>query len=484
MGLQSTNRVAIAKARETTFGVTPANPAFKAIRETSSSLAVNPQTVVSSEIRSDRQVSDLILVGVQAGGDVGGEMSFRTMDDDLEEALQGTWQNLPNITVVTLDTEISDVSTTTLTTAANLGTPFKAGMLAMTLGFTTAGNNQVAKVTGSTANTVVFPAATFVAEANPIPVGACVRVIGFQGAAGDLSAVTAGGNGLASAALDFTTLGLSPGMWVRPDGFATALDNDFCRISAVAAHLLSFDRVPAGWVADNGAAVVINVYAGDFLTNGATMRSNTIERQYLDHNPVTYEYLRGQSLDKFSVSLDGAKVATYTKSYVGADAVVQTVRFAGATDIAAPTNDVLNSSTNVGRLAFNAAQITGPNFITSAKFDIANNLRRQIAVGSLGAIGIGNGEFTVTGTLATYFGDKTVYDKVVNNTLTSFDTRIGRTDSNNESLVFDFPSIKLSGGSPSVSGKNADVMLQAAFQAIRDATLGYTLGITRFWKLP
>ena len=66
--LQSTNRVAIAKVRETTFGVTPPNPVFKGIRETSSSLAINPQTVVSNEIRPDRQVSDLILVGVQAGG--------------------------------------------------------------------------------------------------------------------------------------------------------------------------------------------------------------------------------------------------------------------------------------------------------------------------------------------------------------------------------------------------------------------------------
>ena len=131
-----------------------------------------------------------------------------------------------------------------------------------------------------------------------------------------------------------------------------------------------------------------------------------------------------------------------------------------------------------------AGNVTGPNFILSAKFDIANNLRRQIAVGSLGAVGIGNGEFAVTGTLNTYFGSKAVLDKVINNTRTSFDTRLGRPDNNKQSLVFDFPSIKLSAGAPSVSGKNADVMLSATFQALRDPTLGYTLGITRFWYLP
>src|SRR5258706_6641244 len=111
--LQSTNRVKIAKVREATFGVTPATPAFKAIRQTSSSLALNPQTVVSNEIRSDRQVTDLILVGYQAGGDVGGEMTFKSMDDDLEEALEGTWVNNPYIEVLTLDTEISDITATT-----------------------------------------------------------------------------------------------------------------------------------------------------------------------------------------------------------------------------------------------------------------------------------------------------------------------------------------------------------------------------------
>jgi hypothetical protein len=483
--LQSTNRVKISKTRELTFGVTPATPAFKTIRQVSSSLAVNPQTVVSNEIRSDRQVPALILTALQAGGDVAGEMSFLSMDDDMEEALQGTWATNPNITVATQATEISALSATTATVAANLGTPFKTGMLVLTGGFPTAANNNIVpRVASSTSTTVVFPLATFAAEVAPIPVGASLRVVGFAGVAGDIVAVTAGGNALTSTALDFTTLGLQPGMWARPNGFVTVADNDFCRISAITAARLSFDRVPAGWVADTGAAVVISVYIGDFLTNASTKRSNTIERQYLDHSPVTYEYLRGQTLDKFSVTADASKIATYTKTYIGADGVVQTTRFAGATDIAAANNYVLNTASNVGRIGFAGSLVTGPNYLMGVKFDFTNNLRRQMAVGSLGAVGIGNGEFVVTGALNAYFGDKTMLDKIINNTLTSFDMRLGRADGNNESLVFDFPSIKLSGGSPSVSGRNADVMLNASFQAIRDVTLGYTASVSRFWYLP
>jgi hypothetical protein len=480
MPLQSTNRVAIAKVRETTFGVTPATPAFKAIRQTSSSLAVNPQTVISNEIRSDRQVPDLILTALQAGGDIGGEMSFASMDDDLEEALQGTWASLPQQAVTAL-------TTTTATVAA--GTAFKAQMLVLTSGFATPANNGLFVVSSSGATTVVFPAASFTAEASP-PAAAAIRVVGFQGASGDLVADATGGNHLTSTTLDFTTLAILPGMWAKIGGtaagvqLATAVDNDFVRILSVVAHTLTLDRVPVGWAADAGAAKTLQVFLGDFLSNGSTLRSNTIERQYLDHSPVTYEYLRGQALDKFSVTADASKIATYTKSYIGADGVTQTSRFAGATDIAAPTNDVLNTAANVGRIGFDGATIIGPNYVMSAKWEFTNNLRRQMAVGSVGAIGIGNGEFVVSGTLQTYFGDKTMLDKIMNNTLTSFDIRLGRTDANNLSLVFDFPSIKLSSGSPSVSGKNADVTLTAAFQAILNPTYGYTTSVGRFWYLP
>jgi len=488
--LQSTNRVALAKVRETTFGITPTNPAFKRIRQTSSGLSASPQTEVSAEIRPDRQVTDLILVGIQAGGDIGGELSFRSVDDDFEEALQGTWASKPTIEVATADTEVSDVSATTLTVAAGLGTPFKAGQLALVTGLPTAANNKVAKVTASTGTTIVFPAATFAAETDPIPVGAAVRVVGFAGAAADVAAVTAGGNALSSTTLDFTTLGLHVGEWILIGGkaansfFATAGTNGWARIAAIGANRLSLENVPAGFAADAGTGKSIEIYAGDFLVNGSTQRSNTIERQYLNHSPVTYEYLRGQTLDRLSVNMPAKKPAAYTKSYVGADAEVLSARVGGATDIPAPTYPVLNTSSNVGRIGFGGAALSGPNFVMSAQFEVNNNLRRQDAVGYLGAIGIGDGEFSVTGTLETYFGDSTVYQKVINNTLTSCDLRLGRQDGNKEALLFDFPSIKLSSGSPGVSGKNADVMLSAGFTAIMDAVKGYTMSVGRFWFLP
>ena len=43
---------------------------------------------------------------------------------------------------------------------------------------------------------------------------------------------------------------------------------------------------------------------------------------------------------------------------------------------------------------------------------------------------------TLTGTLDTYFGDRTIYNDIINNTLTSFDMRVGRQDGNRESILF------------------------------------------------
>jgi hypothetical protein len=52
--------------------------------------------------------------------------------------------------------------------------------------------------------------------------------------------------------------------------------------------------------------------------------------------------------------------------------------------------------------------------------------------------------------------------------------RLGRSDGNREALLFD-SAIKLSSGSPAVSGKNQDVMIDAGFEAVMHATLGYTM---------
>src|SRR6516225_11769975 len=151
-------------------------------------------------------------------------------------------------------------------------------------------------------------------------------------------------------------------------------------LSTVGPHQLSFDVVPAGWAADAGASVALRVFVGDFLVNGTTIYSNTIERQYLDHAPVNYEYFTGQALNVLAVEVKQGAIATYTKTYIGKSATITPARAAGATDIPAPAFGVLNTTSNVGRIGFNGSTISGPNFVLAASFNINNNYRAQKSV--------------------------------------------------------------------------------------------------------
>ena len=87
---------------EDTWGVTPTSPApvFKAIRMTGESLKITNESVVSDEIRPDRNVPDTILVGGDASGGIDGELSYGTFDDFIASVLYSTWAGSPSNSIV------------------------------------------------------------------------------------------------------------------------------------------------------------------------------------------------------------------------------------------------------------------------------------------------------------------------------------------------------------------------------------------------
>lgn len=89
--MSESNRVAIYYVPEVTYGVTPSNGVWETARFTGESLSSAPTTVTSNEIRSDRQVSDLILTSEQMNGGLNFELSAQTYDSLFEAALCGTW---------------------------------------------------------------------------------------------------------------------------------------------------------------------------------------------------------------------------------------------------------------------------------------------------------------------------------------------------------------------------------------------------------
>lgn len=83
----------LAYITEVTYGTTPASPVFKNQRFVSESLNANIENIVSNEIRADRNVTDLIQVGANAGGAVDFELSYGSFDDWLESLMYGAWSS-------------------------------------------------------------------------------------------------------------------------------------------------------------------------------------------------------------------------------------------------------------------------------------------------------------------------------------------------------------------------------------------------------
>ena len=386
--MSDTNRVSLKVIEETgSYGVTPATPAFTSVPYTAAAdLGFTPETVVSELIRSDRQISDLVLVGGSTAGGFESELAYGTQDSLIEGVMYSTWSS--DAATVTA----SDISLTSTT--------------------------------------------------------------------------------IDSSAEDFTTLGLVEGDFVRVTG------GDGAGVYKVTgAVTTSSIPVANGVVVSAGTATT--VASGDTIINGTTQRSYTLEQGFTDQTNPLYSYLRGMVPGTFSMTASSQSIVGVSFGFTGSTQEYTESRITGATDVAASPFAVINAASNVGRLAEGGTQIAGANFVTEATIEIENNLRERTAVGHVGATSIGAGEFGLTGTLNTYFDNKDMANKVINNTETSISMAF--TDNAGNTLIFDMPRIKFSEGAPEVSGKNEDVVLNLSYQALQSivGSLDYTLKITR-----
>lgn len=487
--MTDSNRVRLGFALEgvdgANFGVTPANPAFQTLRVTAIDLAGKPNTKISDEIRDDRQIPDLILVGQNTDGGFSAELSFGAFDSLIEATLFGTWAEKPGRINLTAGGALTSVAASTGTVALASGAAIAPGHLVRLSGFGQSANNGLFRAgTGSNATNLVAAGAGLVNETTP-PVGAALKVVGFQGVAGDLKTAV-GPNRLTSAALDFTTLGLSVGEWVKIGGAAAANRislagcNGWARIGAIAANALTLDIAPAGFAASVETTSTVQVWIGDLLRNGVTRRSFTAEESFLGQTTPTHIYHRGLTPSSLKIDVAANEVVKAEIRFVGRSSTDQDLRVTGASSLPAVAGDVLNSAANVGRLAEGGAALTGPNFVTAFSLSLENNIRALGAVGSLGAVGAGVGRSSVTGRLSTYFGSRALLAKLLANQTSSYDLTL--TDSLGRSLLIDLPLLKFSAGAPQVSAADRDVILDLEFQAIRHPTLGCQIQMQRFFE--
>jgi len=446
---------------------------MRTMRITGEALQFNPTYVDSNEVRSDRMQSDPIEVFQDSSGSVNFQLSYPEDNCDVSEyhrsAFMAAWVNTPTFdNDGTADSIVTDAGTVANTYAvASGGAAVVAGHLVRATGFANPANNQVFPVVSSSATTIVGAALSLVAEPIP-PAAAKLKVVGFQGASADISATA---SGLASVILDFTTLGLAVGQWIKIGGtaagvrFATAVLNDWVRITAIAAHAITCDNLPVGWTADAGTGKTVNVWFGDKIKNGTLETSISIERGFLGQTVPTYIVTAGMHVNTLALNLASKQVVTGVATFMGMGGSQGTAALAATPD-AISTNVIMAANANVGRLAENGATLTSPNWARSINLQINNNLRQIEDVGSKSPPAVREGECTVTGKIETYFGDNTLLAKFYAGTPTAINARIAK---NNQAIIYQVPRATLRGaGNPVVTGKNTDVMAAFDFTASMD----------------
>lgn len=151
---------------ETAYGITPATPAFKTIRDTGVTMALTKGTMLSAEMRSDRQIVDQRHGNRQVGGDVVGELLFGTYDDFLEAVLGGTWAaKYAPYTASTLSAAAADNSINDSATALPLFTVGDKVTISGFSGSGTTANQSGVVISSTTAKLVLSTAIAIVNDA-------------------------------------------------------------------------------------------------------------------------------------------------------------------------------------------------------------------------------------------------------------------------------------------------------------------------------
>jgi hypothetical protein len=373
-----------------------------------------------------------------------------------------------------------------------------AGELIYARGFDDPENNGLKLVVStSTATAIKVATGTLVADASPAT-NVEVAVCGVQGGTSDI-VMTSGGD-LTSTVLDFTTLGLNVGQFIKIGGtatdtyFATAANNNYARIAAIAANQLTLDKPGGTFAADAGTSKTIQLFYGRFLKNVDVDHAKFIERSHtfevtydsISAGPVDeYEYPVGNYANELTINLPLTDKATANFAFVGTDTetpVLAASRKSGAsTPIAPNMTELLNTSADIARLRITQTDETGA--LTDFKnvtLKISNNVAPEKVLGTLGAAYMDYGNFMVSVDATMLFTDDSIVEAVRNNDTMTMDFILQNSDG---AVAFDLPSVTIGDGGREFP-INESITVKAAIKAFKDPTLDTSIGISLFPHIP
>lgn len=495
-----TNRTGFRAVREATLGAAtpPTSGWFKVEVNTPSEAGAQITTTPRTPISEDRARRKGVITDLDSPFAFQQDLTLEALEEFLPAALKADYKHPGGSGVAFFrPTAVVDGggSEDSFTVAAD--GDVVNDLLIRARGFTNSGNNGVFKTTGTSTGTAIKVATgTLTAEASP-PSNAIVEVCGYEGATGDLE-INASGN-LISTTVDFTTLGLTVGQFIKIGDtatitqFATAANNDFARITAIAANELTLDKRGGTFATDNGSGKTIRVLFGRFVHDVAVTDSDFLDRSYateiafdslLPGPAAHYEYPIGNTLNETVLEFPLADKAGLSMAFVGTDTQNPTTsRHTGpSTARDALKTEVVNTSSGITRQRVAEIDETGRlTDFTNLTITLNQNVTPQKVHGTLGTSSLNEGNFDVDVSATALFTDATIVNRVRSNTTMGFDA-IYETASEGGFAV-DIPSATVGEASKGYP-VNEPITVESTTSGFRDATLGYQISFSLFPHLP
>ncbi len=239
-------------------------------------------------------------------------------------------------------------------------------------------------------------------------------------------------------------------------------------LHATTADLLA-GALYGAWAADTGLSGVLS--GTDLLTNGTTAKSFSIEAEYADI--TQFHMFTGCRVNTLNLSIVPGSIITGSLGFMGKlDSIAGTSGGTGAAT-AAVTGEPMNAVDHISGITEGGSAAE----ILQIDLSLANGLRLQPILGSLGPDGIGAGQCNVTGSIRVYFADAALITKY--NGATESSLAFTLTDEAGNAYSFSLDAIKYTDFAKPNTGPEGDVIATLPFQAFMDTTTLKTLRITR-----
>jgi len=276
-------------------------------------------------------------------------------------------------------------------------------------------------------------------------------------------------NSLNDSASKFVANGFKANRWIYVSGFDSSACNGFFKISSVATGKLVLAN---GTLVDESAGKAINIQQGAQITNGTTLISYNIEKDFKDLTNVM-SLLKGMSINTMSLEVPADGIIKGNFGFMGsAEEPLQESAGTGYNN--ETTTIIMTGANHVTDFLENLSDTA----ILSLSLNLNNNLRQRLQVGKLGVASMGSGSIEITGSVSIHLANATLFNKYLDQDVTSI--VIAVRDVAGNGYIIELPSVKIVDGTRAAGGLNTDVIGEFEFRAYMDATERISIRIARF----